>query len=202
MAVLPAVHAFVKESNGEFKLVLSNYGAIPAYDLDFIALSYYFEDDMPVDVFLRSYLKKPQYFAGLKASPHGEYAVFDHGVNAVLPPRTRLTIVLPTVHRPDGLHLLLQYRDVAGRNYGQVFWFSHPQRVEKSDRLSLGSLRPKTPRAIPRMAYDKSLETEDGSALPEEFAEFDSIFECAVSIGVLREELGEVEDRGVIGALT
>ena len=97
----------------------------------------------------------------------------------------------------DSVHLLLQFRDGAGANYGQNYWFFGSQ--SPNSRLTLGSVQPTGVKVSPRIDYDgeKRLEfRSETGVVPKEFSEVADLFYVSVPSGWTTAGRAGIEDPG------
>ncbi|MDQ5824299.1 MAG: hypothetical protein M3441_08815 [Chloroflexota bacterium] len=184
--------------NGKTSLIISNVGNVPAFDIDIYALGAYHEDDMDIPTFMLSYAPPKYRKEPLNANDEGFYHVRDHIIYYLFPLRKRITVelLMPTV--PHFMYILLQYKELLGANYVQVYYFGMGDGTYR-----LVKLAPPLPTLSERIDYKYEskqllLQTENGSSLPAFLEEeFTDSFAHSIPAGFLIAGLPTTEDRGI-----
>ncbi|MFN2454275.1 MAG: hypothetical protein ABR577_08645 [Pyrinomonadaceae bacterium] len=207
LSLIPTVtcSVFVEQSKIIFTLSNPSINTV-AYDVDVMMVGYYHEDNMDIPTFLKTYLVRDgrlnessvkKDIAEFKSTSEEFYSVFDSLLYPLLPQRRKVVSTLAFPSPPFGILALLQYRDIQGTNYHQLYWFIQ----EKGYRV--GGINPKTLERSPRIDNNisigeaKGLVTEDGSPLPEYIEnEFLIYWEKSLSPILVDAEHGGFEDRG------
>jgi hypothetical protein len=135
---------------GSLQLEVYNVGNIPAYDILVGVIGTYTEETMDIPTFMRNYVQPRFRKYPLQVDKVGYYGVRSSIRFAMLPFQKRLTIALSLPMRPVDIYALVQYREVLGTNYYQVYCFSdldtkgsyranvvEPSRVESLDRFHI-----------------------------------------------------------------
>lgn len=207
LGLIPTVTCSVSVEQSKIVFTLSNPSInTVAYDVDVMMVGYYHESDMDIPTFLSTYLVKDgrlnepsvkKDIAEFESTSEEFYSVFDSLLYPLLPQRRKVVSTLAFPTPPFGILALLQYRDIQGTNYHQLYWFIQ----EKGYRV--GGINPKTLERSPRIDNDvsigeaKGLITEDGSQLPEYIEkEFLIYWKKSLSPLLVDAEHGGFEDRG------
>lgn len=143
------------------KLELYNVGSIPAYDIHISVIGAYTEEGMDIPSFMRNFVQPRYRKYPLQVDKVGYYGVRSSLRHAVLPFQKRLAIALMLPMRPVDIYALIQFRDVLGGNYYQVYCFSdlddqgsyranilEPQGSEPIDRLHFYDMDDVNPAAV------------------------------------------------------
>lgn len=131
-----------------FKLELFNIGSVAAHDLHLSLIAAYTEESIDISTFMRSHIQPRHRKIPLQVDKVGYYGLRSSSRCAILPFQKRLSIALSLPLRPVDLYALIQFRDILGSNYYQVYCFSaldekgsyranilEPQSAESLDRL-------------------------------------------------------------------
>lgn len=106
------------------KLELFNVGSIPAYDIHLSVIGAYTEEGMDIPNFMRNYVQPRFRKYPLQVDKVGYFGVRSSVRCPILPFQKRLAIVLSLPMRPVDIYALIQYREILGGNYYQVYCFS------------------------------------------------------------------------------
>jgi hypothetical protein len=167
LLTLPHLRCTIREENGTPTITISNISAIPAYDVLLIAVGLYWNSELPISEFMAKYVEQRNRDFQLEAGELGRYGVSDEAVYPIFPAKKCVTSVLgfppPT---PDTIDVLLQYGDVLGTNYTQVYsFFNHTHSTAyKLWMLDQERLVP-SPKVTRVFRDTEALETEDGQPL-------------------------------------
>jgi hypothetical protein len=141
------------DMQGEFdgssiKLELFNIGSVAAQDLHLSLIAAYTEESIDIPTFMRTHVQPRHRKIPLQVDKVGYYGVRSSSRCAILPVQKRLSIALSLPLRPVDIYALIQFRDILGTNYHQVYCFSaldekgsyranilEPQGSEPLDRL-------------------------------------------------------------------
>jgi hypothetical protein len=111
------------QENG-VKFEIYNVGSIPAYDIHLSAIGAYTEEGMEIPSFMRNYVQPRYRKYPLQVDKVGYYGVRSSVRCPILPSQKRLMIAFSLPMRPVDIYALIQYRDILGGNYYQVYCFS------------------------------------------------------------------------------
>lgn len=127
---------------------LYNIGNSPAYDLHLDIIAAYAVDGMDIASFMRTFVQPRFRKYPLQPDKVGYYGIRHSLRQPLIPYQKRLEFPLKLVANPADVYVLLQYREVAGNNYHQVYCFSEvteqglyrmnlvePNRAELIERL-------------------------------------------------------------------
>ena len=196
----PYIRCYVYQSKKELRFKLSNVGNGPAYDIDLLVLGHYPEDELD-SRFIAEDSKGNLITCELDEEEF--FHVRDRIVYGYAFPRSEVDGSFDFPKRPRYLSILLQYRDISGDNFAQLFWFFESLAGRKK-YYKLGACDPEVIQMSPRIGFEikpRSLIVEQNQKLPKALEEargyqdFKKSFEIAVSSGHFVPRF-EVEDRG------
>jgi hypothetical protein len=200
LATYPRINCRAHLKGGRAVLTVENLGSFLSRDVDVLILGLYPEDDMPASQFVAEYVREDSGFQRrLFGGEEGFYGVYDHLLYPVAAERTRVVATLQFPMPPKQLTLLLQFRDITGTNYYNVYWFFLEGETTDEGRFRLGGLSPSTIAQAPRVSFDEhlNLRGEAGSPLREDVVnDFEPVWRCSIPCGHLRGDYAGVEDRG------
>ncbi len=197
LALLPHIALEITRRDNGVSLNVSNYGGTEAVDVDVMLIGAYYAPELSVTQFLKQYgrpnLKTEA--AGWAPNNDGFYFLYDRLTYGVIPARRRVIapIVLPGFN--GTVYVFIQFRDVAGRNFGRFYWFFP---VTGSDRYHLGDVEPHQVREDERIEFPPPASPgptqleESGSSRSEFFSGMSRAKSSATIVG----GRGPVEDRG------
>lgn len=135
---------------GTLQLEIYNVGNVPAYDILIAVVGTYTEEAMDIPTFMRTHVQPRYRKYPLQPDKVGYYGVRSSIRFSMLPFQKRLAIPLSLPMRPVDIYTLIQYREVLGSNFYQVYCFSdidakgnyranilEPSRFEAIDRFHL-----------------------------------------------------------------
>lgn len=111
-------------NNAGMTLELYNVGTVPTYDLHVNTIGAYTEEGVDTTTFLRTYIQPRFRKLPLQPDKVGYFGIRSSLRYSMLPAQKRLEVVLTLPLRPIDIYALVQYRDLAGGNYCQVYCFS------------------------------------------------------------------------------
>jgi hypothetical protein len=111
------------QSNG-VKLELLNIGSIPAYDIHLSVIGAYTEESMDIPNFMRNFVQPRFRKYPLQVDKVGYYGVRSSVRCPLLPFQKKVVIALSFPLCPVDIYALIQYREILGGNYYQVYCFS------------------------------------------------------------------------------
>lgn len=126
MTSLPHVHCDMQcDPQGHVvRLELYNVGNVPAYDILVSMIGAYTEETVDIPTFMRSYVQPRYRKYPLQVDKVGYYGIRSSMRSPLLPIQKRLAIALTLPCRPVDIYVLIQYREILGSNYHQVYCFS------------------------------------------------------------------------------
>jgi hypothetical protein len=200
LSTLPHLHINAQNEESDAYLTIFNSGDISAFDVDVQVVGLYHVDDIDVPTFMVRFVRPEHRREILRSDEGGFYSVFDHLYYPVFPQKRKVKAKLNLPIPPYAIYCLLQYREVSGANYSQLYhFFQSRQEDQKTYRLS--SIDPQVIKSGPRIDYDsddeQGLKAEGNQLLPEYISEeFLALRKNALSSGFTGYELPDVEDRG------
>lgn len=191
LSFFPSINCSIRNDDSGLFFLIQNPSNLPSFYVDAWLIGIYDKDDMDISTFLVKHVTNKEYRdRKLSSTNEGFYGVYDRFFYPNFPQKqqnsNRLELPLP----PIGFYVLLQFSDVKGTNYHQLYWF-FTQDKENLGKYRLGSLYPTVPVMWP------IIEDFKGSEIPDYLVEFASIFNCSIPNSYINSEdnLG-VEDRG------
>lgn len=197
----PYIRCYVYQSKNEPRLKLSNVGNGPAYDIDLLVLGHYLEEDLDSRFIAKD---SKGNLITCELDEEGFFHIFDRFVYGYAFPRSEVDGPFVFPKRPHSLSILLQYRDVSGDNFAQLFWFFEDSSGRKK-YYKLGACDPKVTQVSPRIEFETEplrLVVEEDRELPKALQEahgyrhFERAFCISVSSGFFVPGWVWVEDRG------
>jgi hypothetical protein len=173
---------------------LTNAGSLPALDVDVAAISLRWDDAEPREEYFRSIIK-PEHadaVAALGTSDEGAFGVYDHAVYDVVPPGRAVTANFDFPDVPRQLNVLLQFRDMVGRNYQHLYLTIQSEQAGRY----VGAIDVPELKEIERIELfppTAAAESEMPRAVREDFY---AVWVNSIPSGYLQGSRGEVEDRG------
>jgi hypothetical protein len=199
-ATFPMLDVSLSQLDDFLEVDVANRGLNPALDVDLIIFMEVHEEEAPLAQFVAERVLAAFQDTYAEVVPHDEegWALRDHLLYTAIPSRRRVVADCPSPLLSESVHVLLQYRDVLGRNYCRLDWYFRSR--EGPERFHLaGDGRSQTvhaPRLNLEMEIDSS--TEDTKLPTTLKAELDlNIEPYVIPMGFVREAGGgTVEDRG------
>lgn len=198
LATYPALACEFMHDDQNASLVLFNGTGLPAFDVDIMILSgYSAEDETAAAQFAALYVKSDRQDQ-VQVSGDGFIHVYDRLAYATVPPHRAVEAPINAPDVPDYLTILLQFRDLLGRNYcrlyccgkskdpgSQSYSFSlyvipEDEILRDRERIELLTAKGRNPPSEP----------------PDLKREFSDAFACSISSGYLRSPQLEIEERG------
>lgn len=126
LASFPHVYGDIQPDlqTGTLRLEVYNVGNIPAYDLLISVIGAYTEEGMDIPTFMRNYIQPRYRKYPLQGDKVGYYGIRSSVRSPLLPIQKKLTLPLSLPVRPVDIYALIQYREIQGGNYYQVYCFS------------------------------------------------------------------------------
>lgn len=147
------------------QLEVYNVGTVPAYDMLVSIIGSYTEESLDIPSLMRSFIQPRYRKYPLQVDKVGYYGIRSVVRTPMLPAQQKLAIALSLPIRPVDVYVFIQFREVLGWNYDQVYCFSdlddygkyranilEPLSFEPIDRLHLYDLDDVNPTTL-----DKSL---------------------------------------------
>lgn len=131
-------------------LEIYNVGTVPAYDLHLNTIGAYTEEGLDIPTFLRTFIQPRYRKLPLQPDKVGYYGVRASARHALLPAQKRLELVLSLPTRPIDIYALVQYRDISGGNFCQVYCFSA---IDESGGYRANLVEPPRPELIERLHF-------------------------------------------------
>ncbi|MBD2462481.1 hypothetical protein H6G89_15655 [Oscillatoria sp. FACHB-1407] len=126
LSTVPHIHCDMKPDfqANNVKLELYNLGNVPAYDLQVCVIGAYTEENMDIPTFMRTFIQPRFRKYPLQVDKVGYYGIRSSMRHPLLPFQQRLALPLNLPAPPVDVYALLQYREISGGNYYQVYCFS------------------------------------------------------------------------------
>lgn len=150
IATFPHIHCDIQPDlqSNTMKLELYNVGSVPAYDIQISVIGAFNEEGMDIPTFMRTFIQPRFRKYPLQVDKVGYYGIRSSTRCAMLPSQQKTAVPLNLPIRPVDLYAMVQYREVLGSNYYQVYCFSdlddqgnyranilEPSKVEPLDRF-------------------------------------------------------------------
>ncbi|NJN56851.1 MAG: hypothetical protein HC879_04830 [Leptolyngbyaceae cyanobacterium SL_5_9] len=163
------------------KLEIYNVGNVPAYDLHISAIGAYTEEGVDIATFLRNYVQPRYRKYPLQSDKVGYYGIRSSIRCPMLPFQKRLAIALGLPVRPVDIYVMIQYREILGGNYYQVYCFSD---LDEKGNYRANILEPQGFEPIERFHFydldDANFSTADKS-LPYYVSDFIDLWNHSLS---------------------
>jgi hypothetical protein len=163
------------------QLELFNVGSIPAYDIHLSLIGAYTEESMDIASFMRNHVQPRYRKYPLQVDKVGYYGIRTSMRCPILPFQKKLTIATMLPLRPVDIYALIQYRDILGGNYYQVYCFSD---LDEKGNYRANILEPKGFEPLERLHFydmdDANLSIADKS-LPYYVSDFVDLWNHSLS---------------------
>jgi hypothetical protein len=202
LSFFPAINCKIRDDSSNATFVIQNPSNIPAFDVDIWAVGAYSEEELDLSTFLTKYVSKKEHRDSpslLTPTDEGFYGVFEHLFYPIFPQKQQNSSQLGFPLKPNGVYALVQFRDIKGTNYQQMYWFFYEasQSSRTPGNYRLGSLDPVVPVEAKRMQFDSKLKFETKKSIPDYLLEFSIFWNASISTGLLKQtKYVNVEDRG------
>jgi hypothetical protein len=202
LSFFPAINCKILDDDSAVSFVIQNPSNIPAFDVDIWAVGPYSEEEMDIPTFLVKYVAKKEYrdsSNNLTPTDEGYYGVYEHLYYPIFPQKQQNTTQLKFPLKPNSIYALVQFRDIKGTNYHQMYWFfsEGSDNGETPTIHRLGSLSPEVPVVSARMEFGEKIEFDISKSVPKYLLEFASFWNASISCGILNPSgFYGVEDRG------
>jgi len=164
LASLPHIYCDIQpSSNGKgTHLGVFNIGSTPAYDLHLDLITAYTVEALDLATFMRTFVQPRFRKYPLQADKVGYYGIRNSHRQPFLAHQKRLDVPLQLPANPVDVYVLLQYREITGNNYHQVYCFS-----EVNDRggYRANLVEPLRAELIERLHF---YDTDDAKISPQE----------------------------------
>lgn len=181
-------------------LLLQNVGSNSAFNVDLLALGLYSTENIEPNKFIENHVKKQGTITQrILNTTDGIYGVYDRLCHAIVPQHRQVSCFLEFPIPPFNIYVLLQFCDMQGNNYHQIYWFFSKAVDEDKESFRLGDINPKVPCVGSRINFNENLDlvTEDDSKIPDYVNEgFAVNWPFSIPSGYIKTGLPEVEDRG------
>jgi hypothetical protein len=181
-------------------LVIANTGSMPAHDVEAHVLQLLWDEQQSPSEYLLNHAQSPDEQEAPTPTHEGCFAVRDILRYFVLPARRAVAapLQLPTVE--NQLMVLLQFRDVLGRNYAQIYQLGLNAPEERRYRLLDGSTSgllslERLELITPELQKPMTMPSTD-TAFGSNLAEFIDINRASISTGLMASSTADWEDRG------
>ena len=176
---------------------ISNSGTVPALDVDIIALALIHEHEISPADYVRENVKAhyQEQYLGIGTEDEGFFSVFDRICYSIVPPKRVVTAPLDFLEIPNVMVILIQFRDLLGRNYLH-FWNVSRSPDQESSRY-IGIMRTESGiTESPRFDFIPHITEWPG--LPDYVKrEFIPVLKHRISSSITVEESEDIEERGV-----
>ncbi len=196
----PAINCKIKDVDPKAQFVIQNPSNIPAFDIDVWVIGIYSEEDLDIPTFFKKYVtqkenKDPADW--ITPTEEGFYGVYERLTFPIFPQKQQNNSQLQFPQKPGSILAFVQFRDIKGTNYHQVYWF-FSESIEDEQRIyRLGSISPVVPCESNRMKFSLKIEVDITGTSPEYFTNFASFWNSSFPSGFLSlKEFRGVEDRG------
>lgn len=131
-------------------LSVYNIGSVPAYDVHVSLIGAYTEEGMDIPSFMRSYVQPRYRKYPLQVDKVGYYGVRSSIRFSFLPSQKKLEVNLVFPVRPVDVYAMVQYREILGENYYQVYCFSD---LDEQGTYRANILEPRASESIERFHF-------------------------------------------------
>jgi hypothetical protein len=197
LATYPALICDFSYDDWQAYLLLQNSTSLPAYDVELHVLSSFGVELHPPDEFAVRYLS-PEHQDAMQETEEGFFSIYDHLSYAHVGPHRAVKAAIHSPTPAPFLHVLLQFRDLLGRNYCRLYTCGQSDDPGVTKYLFTlytipeDQLLADIPRIEP-LGFPDDPPLPEFPALQREFAES---FEKRVAPGYLVKPQLEIEERG------
>jgi hypothetical protein len=152
-SVYPLLFMTVRPVPDGFALSLANRGTAPAVDVAIYTFATFNEEDVPLAAFADEWIQPDVRAEVLEtgASSDGAWALRDHLYYPNVPPRQQVVASCACPLEPSSVTVLLQTRDVLGRNFARVEWHFY---VAGESRYRSGVREGFSAEEVPRLDFE------------------------------------------------
>lgn len=167
------------------QLELFNVGSIPAYDVHLSMIGAYTEESMDITSFMRNHVQPRYRKYPLQVDKVGYYGIRASMRCPILPFQKKLAIATMLPLKPVDIYALIQYRDILGGNYYQVYCFSD---LDEKGNYRANILEPKGFEPLERLHFydmdDANISIADKS-LPYYVSDFVDLWNHSLSFRMM-----------------
>lgn len=194
LSFFPSLNCRIQYDDSGLFFLIQNPSNLPAFFVDAWVIGIYDEDDVDIPTFLVKHVSKKEYREmKLNSTDEGFYGVYDRFFFPNFPQKQQNSIRVEFPSPPISFRALLQFSDVKGTNYHQLYWFFS----EDNKKYRLGSLSPIVPIMWPIIEYKGKLDFKGLDNVPNYLTEFASFYNCSIPNSYINtEKYLDVEDRG------
>lgn len=215
LMLIPAISCQIERRRSEIFINISNIGNNSAFNVDVLLITSYYSKYMSLKQFIQSYVPEVNRNRVSISTVDDLYGVSDHLSYPIFPFRKQVNAPIYLPGLSNNFKILLQFRDIQGQNYYQIYWFFDEKwresvRVDKNNvtenekpvSLTLSGLYPTIPKVTPRIEPDlntmgRTLTIGNNQQLPDNIRrEFGELWECSVSADQTLMGKRLVEDMG------
>ncbi|NJL88126.1 MAG: hypothetical protein HC886_22620 [Leptolyngbyaceae cyanobacterium SM1_1_3] len=156
---LPYLHWDLRGQDNSESLLLDlfNIGNVPAYDILISTIAAYNEETLDIPTFMRTLIQPRHRKYPLQADKVGYYGIRTSLRLSLLPSQKQITLPITIQLRPADVYALIQYRELSGSNYYQLYCFSD---VDELGCYRANLLEPSSPIVKPRIHFHDSSAAE------------------------------------------
>ncbi|HIK56079.1 MAG TPA: hypothetical protein IGS37_13060 [Synechococcales cyanobacterium M55_K2018_004] len=147
------------------KLEVYNVGSVPAYDLHICTIGAYTEEGNDIPTFMRTYIQPRFRKLPLQPDKVGYFGIRSSIRYPMLPVQKRLEVAINLPTRPIDIYAMVQFREISGGNYAQVYCFSA---IDETGGYRANLVEPPRPELLERLHFT---DLEDAK-LPEKVIPF------------------------------
>jgi len=152
-AVFPLLFMTLRPVEDGFSVSLANRGIAPAVDVAAYAFATFNEEDEPLEAFVAEWIRSDERGEVLEigSDSEGIWALRDHLYYAYIPPHQQVVAHCACPLEPRSVTILLQARDVLGRNFARAEWH---YRLAGESRYRSGGIEAHSADEVPRLETD------------------------------------------------
>lgn len=152
VSVFPHIHCDMQcnPQLGEMKLEVYNIGNTPAYDILVSVIGAYTEENMDIPAFMRNYVQPRYRKYPLQVDKVGYYGIRSSNRASILPAQRQFSVGVKLPILPVDIYALIQYREILGSNYYQVYCFSD---LDEKGNYRANILEPQSFEALERLHF-------------------------------------------------
>lgn len=204
---LPQVYCRIFGDRRALRIITSNVGGVPAFDVDLLIFCTYQQHTKTPEAFLEEHGDEQRVGdnpPSLVPDEDGAYCFIDRIIYSIFPTQRSVeaVVAIPPGDQPLSLYVLMQYGAPSGECYlhGHFFW----EDSGGSSRYRLGAMDPTSASPFPRLQIDitrgRFFREDDRRLrrrrLPRLVREMQDLIPHSVSASYLKEVVYEIEDRG------
>ncbi len=183
ISAFPHLHCDMQcdRQTNSIKLEVYNIGNIPAYDLHMSVIGAYSEENLDIPTFMKTYVQTRYRKYPLQVDKVGYYGIRSSTRCPVLPFQKQWAIALSLPVSPVDIYALIQYREILGGNYYQVYCFSD---LDDQGNYRANILEPQGLEPLERFHFhdvDDANFSATGKALPYYVGDFIDLWNHSLS---------------------